>query len=94
MSEMVKERTSAVESKANSTPSIQPVSGPHHKFLRLTEVRKRVPLSRSSIYRGVIQGTFPAQYRLGPNSSAWLESEIDAWILSRLDNHASMGTRS
>ena len=53
-------------------------------ILRLALVKKRTGLSRSSIYSGVKQGTFPAQISLGPRSVGWLESSIDGWIESRI----------
>jgi prophage regulatory protein len=54
------------------------------KFLRLTEVRKRVPYSRSTIYLKVSRGEFPAPIELGARAVGWLESEIDEWIESRI----------
>ena len=53
-------------------------------FLRLPQLKKRVPLSRSGIYAQIAQGTFPAPVRLGPRSVAWIESEIDEWIAKKI----------
>jgi len=50
------------------------------RFLRLTEVRSRVGLSRSQIYRQISDGKFPKAYNLGARAVAWLESDIDTWI--------------
>jgi len=50
------------------------------RFLRLTEVRSRVGLSRSQIYRQISDGKFPKAYNLGARAGAWLESDIDTWI--------------
>lgn len=49
-------------------------------ILRLPEVEKRTGLRRASIYRRAAAGTFPKPVRLGPNSTGWLESEIDGFI--------------
>lgn len=49
-------------------------------ILRLPEVEKRTGLRRASIYRRAAAGTFPKPVRLGPNSTGWLESEIDTFI--------------
>ncbi len=49
-------------------------------ILRLPEVEKRSGLRRATIYRRAAEGTFPKPIRLGPNSSGWLESEIDAHL--------------
>lgn len=52
-------------------------------ILRLPEVQDEVKLSRSSIYAGVKNGTFPAPVKLGERAVGWLASSIDAWIQSR-----------
>ncbi len=48
------------------------------KFLKLPEVRIRTGKSRSSIYQGVNNGTFPKQIKIGPRAVGWLESEVEA----------------
>lgn len=55
------------------------------KFLRLTEVQRRVPYSRSTIYLKVSRGEFPQPINLGARAVGWLESDIDAWITERID---------
>jgi prophage regulatory protein len=55
------------------------------RLLRLAEVRKRVPYSKATIYRKIDQNEFPRPYSLGARAVAWLESEIDAWIESRIE---------
>ena len=59
------------------------------KFLKLPEVRARTGKSRSSIYQGVNDGTFPRQIKLGPRAVAWSSIEIDAWIQSCIDGSRS-----
>lgn len=56
----------------------------YQTILRLTLVKQRTGLSRSSIYNGVKQGTFPSKISLGPRAVGWLESSIDEWIASRI----------
>ncbi len=58
----------------------------HTRMIRLKEVKRRIGLSRSSIYALVKQGSFPRQIQLGPRSVAWLESDIDDWIERRVSN--------
>ncbi|MGA9667971.1 MAG: AlpA family transcriptional regulator [Terracidiphilus sp.] len=58
------------------------------RFLRLADVRSRVGLSRSQIYRKISTGEFPKAYSLGARAVAWLESEIDGWIESRIGKHS------
>lgn len=54
------------------------------RFLRLAEVRNRVGYGRASIYRLMAVGQFPRCHSLGARAVAWLESDIDAWIQSRV----------
>jgi Predicted transcriptional regulator len=49
-------------------------------ILRLSEVKARVGLSRSTIYLKIKEGSFPSPIKLGPRASGWLEREIDEWI--------------
>jgi prophage regulatory protein len=49
------------------------------RFLRLPEVKLRTGESHSSIYRKIASGVFPKPIKIGPNASAWIESEIDAY---------------
>ncbi len=49
---------------------------------RLPQVQTLTGLSRSTIYRKEIGGTFPKRRRLGDNSVGWLTSEILDWIAS------------
>lgn len=55
------------------------------KVLKLKDVKDRTGKSRSSIYDGIKEGTFPSQITLGPRAVGWLESSIDAWIQSRIE---------
>ena len=54
-------------------------------FLRLPEVQIRTGKSRSSIYQGMKDGTFPTAIRIGPRAVAWLELEIEAHNQSCID---------
>lgn len=53
------------------------------RFLRLPAVIERTGLGRDSIYRGAKRGTFPKPHRISDRASAWLESDVSAWIESR-----------
>lgn len=50
------------------------------RLLRQSTVLDRVCLSRTTWYRRIRAGKAPAPVRLGANSVAWLESDIDAFI--------------
>lgn len=53
-------------------------------FLRLKDVQRRIPYSRSTIYFKVSRGEFPQPVRLGARAVAWLESDIDQWIAAQI----------
>src|SRR3546814_15171541 len=57
-------------------------------LLRLPEVKRRVGLSRSTIYARIGRGEFPRPINLGAAVSAWERREIDRWIAERIA-HAS-----
>lgn len=50
------------------------------RIIRLKTVLARTGLSRSTIYRKISEGTFPAQLKISVNGSGWHESDIDRWI--------------
>jgi len=54
-------------------------------ILKLPATCKKTGKSRSSIYQGIADGTFPRPIKLGPRSVGWLEDEIDAWIQQRIE---------
>lgn len=50
------------------------------RIIRFNTVRDRTGLSRSTIYRKIAEGTFPAQLKISTNGAGWKESDIDRWI--------------
>jgi len=64
---------------------------PDHRFLRRREVESRTGLSRSTIYLAMSRGNFPKPVKLGERAVGWLESDIDAWISSRIDPTPAKG---
>ena len=54
------------------------------RLIRLPEVKQRVGLGRSTIYRLMDLGTFPKARKLGLRAIAWSEAEIDGWIAGKL----------
>lgn len=54
------------------------------RFLRRSEVIERVGLSDTTIYNLEINGNFPKRIALTPRCVAWRESEVQAWIESRI----------
>jgi prophage regulatory protein len=51
---------------------------------RRKTVEARTGLSRSSIYKGISEGTFPAPIKLGARAVGWLDHEITAFIEARV----------
>jgi prophage regulatory protein len=59
------------------------------RIIRLTELRSRTGLARSSIYAKIRQNplrpndydaSFPKPIPLGARAIGWLSSEVDAWL--------------
>ena len=53
------------------------------RMLNVREVVERVGLVRSTIWKQVRAGTFPAPHELAENKIGWPESAITAWLDSR-----------
>lgn len=54
------------------------------RFLRIRQVRDRVPVAISTIYRQMELGEFPRPIRLGPGAVGWVEAEIEAWAEAQI----------
>ncbi|MEI2386168.1 AlpA family transcriptional regulator [Breoghania sp. JC706] len=50
------------------------------RIIRMKTVLARTGLSRSTIYRKIAEGTFPAKLRISTNGAGWHESDINRWI--------------
>ena len=55
------------------------------QVLRLPQVKATTVLSRSTIYQRMAEGTFPRPVKLGPRGRGWLDSDIQAWIQTRVE---------
>lgn len=53
-------------------------------FYRLREVLQLVPVKKSSLFRWVQLGQFPAPYRIGPRASAWSRRQVLEWCEARI----------
>ena len=51
-------------------------------FLRLPQVLKLIPISRSAWWQGCKTGRFPKPVKLGPRTTAWKSSDISALVES------------
>jgi len=59
------------------------------KFIMLPQVREIVPYSASHLWRLERAGQFPQRVRLGGNRIAWLQSEVSAWVESKLASRSN-----
>ena len=50
------------------------------RIVRLKTVLARTGLSRSTIYRQIVEGTFPTQIKISTNGAGWKESDINRWV--------------
>lgn len=66
-----------------------------NRLLRRKDVEQKTGKSRSAIYEGIRQGTFPAPVPIGGKSVAWLEEEVDSWIANCLEERKrqTLGSR-
>ena len=58
------------------------------RILRRPEVEARTGLSRSTIYAWMQQGEFPKPVALGSRLVGWRESDVNAWLETRLEKAA------
>jgi prophage regulatory protein len=54
-----------------------------HKLIKWPAVHAKTGKSRTQAWRDVRMNRFPAPVVIGPNSVAWFEDEIDAWLSNR-----------
>ncbi|HEY0283630.1 MAG TPA: AlpA family phage regulatory protein [Rhizomicrobium sp.] len=50
------------------------------RIVRMKTVLARTGLSRSTIYRKMTEGTFPARIKISVNGAGWRESDINRWV--------------
>lgn len=61
----------------------------NERFIRLDELISKTGLGRSTIYRMMDNGEFPKPISLTSNKVAWLQSEVNNWMQSKVEqrNH-------
>ena len=55
------------------------------RFLRMGDLRQKVGLSRSQIYKLIADGDFPKQNKIGERISVWEESKVEEWMVSKIN---------
>lgn len=58
----------------SSSPDAEPA------FYRLSDVIRITALSRSTIYRRIAAGEFPAQISLGGRATGWRREALQTWL--------------
>ena len=59
--------------------------GAPRRLLNKSEVKKRDTLSHSTRWRRIKEGSYPAPIRISKNRVAWLEDDIEAWIIAQVN---------
>lgn len=54
------------------------------KFIRLPEVLKKTGFAKSWIYRLIQEDKFPKPIKLGTRAVAFIEEEVDQWIIDKV----------
>ncbi|MGB3319637.1 MAG: AlpA family phage regulatory protein [Sphingopyxis granuli] len=55
------------------------------RILGIAEVRHETSLGRSTIWRRIKEGSFPAPIPLGGHRKGWSEREIEEWKARRME---------
>lgn len=54
---------------------------PNPRWLRVDDLKKKLGMSKSTIYRMIERESFPKPYKTpGGGMSIWLESEVEEWM--------------
>ena len=55
------------------------------RLIKINEVMNQTALGRSSVYKYMKEGLFPKPVTQIGKSVAWVESEIQEWILDKIE---------
>jgi len=55
------------------------------RIMRLKEVIEKTGLAKSTVYNLISQGKFPKQIDLGARSVGWVDTEIEDWLLAKIE---------
>lgn len=55
------------------------------RFLKLQQVMDKTTLCRSSIYNLIKAGDFPKNVTVMGKRKAWLESEVEDWMMGKME---------
>ena len=54
------------------------------RLIKIKEALYVASLSKTELYRRIAAGTFPKPVRLGPQRVAFLEKDVENWILAHI----------
>ncbi len=60
------------------------------RFIRFRELKEICGLSRTSLWRLEKAGLFPKSIKLSSRASAWLSTEIEDWINSKMKEKSNV----
>jgi len=69
--------TSSLPPSAGVAPAASPQGD---VFLRVRQVLARVPISRSTLWRRVHEGSFPRPLKLSARVTVWRSGDVDQWM--------------
>ncbi|MBN9477270.1 MAG: AlpA family phage regulatory protein [Burkholderiales bacterium] len=72
------QKASAADPHFSSIPDLPPTG-----FVRQAHVLSLIPISRSTLWRQVSTGAFPAPVKLSQSITAWRVEEVRKWIAER-----------
>ncbi len=59
------------------------------RFIRLPQVKQRVGMSKSQIYKLIEVAQFPKPIKVSKRISCWVDAEIDDWINNKIESRDS-----
>ena len=54
-------------------------------LIRLPEVRQKVGMSKSQIYKLIAQDKFPKPLKVSRRISCWVVAEVDSWVKNKIE---------
>jgi prophage regulatory protein len=70
-----------IQARHPESPQVNaPAKPPGLRYLRLRDVRERVGVGSSTIYKMMSSGVFPKQVKLSERTSVWIESEVEDFM--------------
>ena len=61
-----------------------PAMAERPRLIRMPEVEALSGLRQSMVYSLMAKGQFPASIKSGPRTVGWIESEVAAWVATRI----------